>query len=639
MKVNVAKTAGFCFGVDRAIKIVNDLLKKGKKVCTLGAIIHNEYVVASLEKQGVIIVESIYDVPDGYTLVIRSHGVSKEIVSKLEEGNVEYVDATCPFVKKIHTIVDKESEKGKVVLIAGDREHPEVIGIQGHCKSDCYIFSNVDDLKRIVKMNELLLCKEIIMVSQTTFNVNEWIMCINLIKNTFTNIKIFDTICNTTQLRQQEAEELSKNSDIMIVVGGRNSSNTSKLYGICKKNCDTYFIESINDISAEILKGKKYVGITAGASTPNSIIEEVKGVMVGISKSEENASENFEEMLEESLKSLNSGGIVKGVVVKVTPTEVYVDVGRKQSGIVAKSELTTDPNDKIEDIVKVGDELELLIMRTNDQEGTIMLSKNRIDAKKGWNSLEAARENGDILNGTVKKVVNGGIVLSYKSMNVFIPASHVGGSRNVPLEDYVNKEVKFKIIEINKSRKRVVGSIKLVLEEERKKQLEKFWEEAEIGKEYEGKVKSITNYGVFVDLGCIDGMVHISELSWNRVKKPEDVLKIGDEVKVRIKSIDKDKNKISLTYKKDEDNPWNVIEKNYPVGTIFDAKVINVLPYGAFVEIIPGIDGLIHVSQIADHRIETPKEVLSVGDNVKVKVRELNAEKKRVSLTMKDIEQ
>ncbi len=638
MIVNVAKTAGFCFGVDRAVKIVNELLSQGKNVCTLGHIIHNNQVVSELKEKGVKIAESVCDVPEGYTLVIRSHGVSKEILCKLEEKKINYVDATCPFVKKIHNIVSRESANGKIVLIAGNEKHPEVAGIRGYCKSECYVFSCEEELKNIIENNKFLLCKEIITVSQTTFNLNEWIICINLIKNIFTNVKIFDTICNTTQLRQQEAEKISKISDIMLVIGGRHSSNTNKLYDICKKNCDTYFIETVEDVNPNILKNKKCVGITAGASTPDSIIREVKGVMVGNSKVEENVCENFEEMLEESLKKLSTGGVVKGTVVGVTPTEIYVDVGRKQSGIVTKSELTTDPNAKIEDIVKVGDELDLLIMRTNDQEGTIMLSKNRLEAKKGWDVLEKALDDGEVLTGVVRKVVNGGIVLNYKALNVFIPASHVGGARNVPLEDYVNKEVKFKIIEINKSRRRIVGSIRLVSDIERKEQLEKFWSEAEVGKTYVGKVKSITNYGVFVDLGCIDGMIHVSELSWNRVKKPSDVLKVGQEVEVRIKSLDKDKNKVALTYKKEEENPWKIVEEKYPVGTVFESKVVSILPYGAFVEVVPGIDGLIHVSQIADHRIETPKEVLSVGDVVKVKVRELNPENKRVSLTMKDID-
>ncbi len=632
MKIFVAKTSGFCFGVDRAVKSVEKLIAEGKKVCTLGPLIHNDVVTSKFERNGVITLNDYNDIPKGYVLVIRSHGVSKNVIDDIERKGINYIDYTCPFVKKIHKLVENDSKKGNIIFIAGDRNHPEVIGINGYCSNKSYIFKNLDELKKIISNNDFNTEYQATLVSQTTFNVNEWKICTDLIKKIFTNIKMYDTICNTTQLRQKEAEKLSKISDAMLVIGDKKSSNTNKLYDICKTNCKTYFIGKADDLPIEELKYLKFIGITAGASTPGSIIEEVKSVML------ENANnESFEAMLEESLKNLNTGSKVKGTVVRITPTEVYVDIGRKHLGIIPKNELSTELNFNTEDVVSVGDELDLLIMKTDDQEGTIMLSKNRIDARKGWNDLEKFLENGNIIKVKIIKSVNGGLVASYKSTEIFIPASQVGGSKEIPFESYVNKEVEIKVTEINKSRRRVIGSIKLVSNSKRKEELEKFWNEIEVGKQYRGKVKSITSYGVFVDLGCIDAMIHVSDLSWSRVNDPHDIVSIGQELDVRIKKFDKETSKVAVIYKKEGDNPWNQIKENFPIGTVFETEIISIMPYGAFAKVIPGVDGLIHVSQISDHRIESPKEVLSVGDKVKVKVRDIDDEKKKVSLTMKDL--
>lgn len=638
MRVTVAKTAGFCFGVERAVRMVNSLLDKGIKVCALGPIIHNEQVTGALKARGVVEVENADDVPAGYTLVIRSHGISKSDLDLIKKSKVPFEDATCPFVKKIHTIVEKESKSGKTILIAGDENHPEVKGIRGYCLGESFTVKDGEKLEELVREGKIDEKTEIILVAQTTFRKSEWGKCKSLTKNLFTNSSIYDTICNTTQLRQEEAKYLSKKSDCMVVIGGRNSSNTNKLFDICRNYCDAFFVETKDRLPIERLKNYKCAGITAGASTPGDIIREVRDVMAGITKEDGNNQENFEQLLEESLKGLGTGGRVKGTVANITPTEVYVDVGRKQAGVVPLSELTRDPNAKPEDIVKIGDELDLLITKVDDQEGMITLSKVRVDADNEWNAIVKSFGDKEVLTGIVKKVVKGGIIASYKFVNVFIPSSHVGGSKNIPFESYLNKEVRFRIIEIDKSRKRVVGSIRDVIDEERDAKLEKFWNDIEVGKKYVGTVRSMTNYGVFVDLGPIDGMVHISELSWNHVAKPSEVVEVGQEIEVRVKSFDKEKGKIALVYKKEEDNPWERIKREYPVGKSFEAEIVGILPYGAFARIEPGVDGLIHVSQISDHRIETPNEVLSIGDVVKVKVREIDEERKRVSLTMKDVD-
>ena len=641
MKIIVAHSAGFCFGVNRAVKMVNELLDQGKKVCTLGPIIHNPQTLAQLASRGVTIVESPDGVPPDSTMVIRSHGVSKAVYDSLLEKKADFVNATCPFVAKIHNIVSKASAEGKTVLIAGDAHHPEVEGIRGHCTGKCYVFKNAGELQNILEHFPVAQEDSPCVVAQTTFSVSEWENCLEMLKRVYTNATIFDTICNATAKRQSEAEFLSRQCDVMIVIGGRESSNTAKLRDVCMKNCTTYLIETADELPLSVLKESECIGITAGASTPASIIKEVLDTMSEINEGagqdlmENNAEGNFEEMLEESLKNLNTDEKVRGVVVGITPSEVYVDVGRKQAGFIPAAELSADPNVRPEDLVKVGDEMDLLIMRTNDQEGTIMLSKKRLDAAKGWETVTAAEENEAVLTGVVTEVIKGGVIAVTNGVRVFIPASQATASRGDSLEDLLKKEVNFRIIEVNRGRRRAVGSIRSVLKDERKAQAEKFWETAEEGKEYTGVVKSLTAYGAFVDLGGIDGMIHISELSWGRIKHPSEVVNVGNTVQVYIKGLDQEKGKISLGYKRAEDNPWEVLKRDYPVGTVCDVTIVGMTAFGAFARIIPGIDGLIHISQIADHRIEKPQDVLKVNDVVKAKITEIDFDKKRVSLSIR----
>jgi 4-hydroxy-3-methylbut-2-enyl diphosphate reductase len=635
----VAKSAGFCFGVNRAVQMVHTLLDEGKQVCTLGPIIHNPQTLRRFEQRGVQIVSRPDEVPDQTTLVIRSHGVAENVFNEIENRAIECCDATCPFVQKIHRIVAAESKAGKTILIAGDASHPEVEGIIGYCRSRCFVFKNADELQNILNQASFGREESICVVSQTTFRVNEWENCLKIIKRVYTNALVFDTICNATAIRQSEATELSRQCDAMIVIGGRQSSNTAKLFELCKKNCAAYLVESADELPLSALSRVGCIGITAGASTPASIIKEVFDTMSelnqGAGPKEDNTEGSFEEMLEESLKTLNTDEKVHGVVVGVTPSEVLVDVGRKQAGYVPASELSADPNAKPEDLVKVGDELDLLIMRTNDQEGTIMLSKRRFDAGKGWEKVAAAEEDQTVLDGVVTEIIKGGLIAVTNGVRVFVPASQATASRSDPIEDLLKKEVKFRIIEVNRGRKRAVGSIRSVLKDERKALAEKFWETAEVGKQYTGKVKSLTSYGAFVDLGGIDGMIHISELSWTRIKHPSEVVNVGDEVTVYIKGLDQEKGKISLGYKKPEDNPWVILEREYPIGSEVEVKIVGITTFGAFAQVIPGIDGLIHISQIADHRIEKPQDVLQINDVVKVKIIDIDFDKHRVSLSIR----
>lgn len=640
MNISVAKSAGFCFGVNRAIKTVNSLLEENKKTCTFGPIIHNMEVVRELEQKGCMAVDDLSLVPKDTTLVIRSHGVPLYITEKINELGISCVDATCPFVKKIHNIVESESKDGRAIFVAGNKNHPEVQGIISHCNGELFTFNNNEELEKLEEIIPFEKNNPISVVAQTTFDTKEWKKCLKTVKKVYTNAKIFDTICNATQVRQNEAEQIAEHSDMMIVIGDRHSSNTGKLFDICKRRCEkTFLVETAQELNTFELRSVKTIGVTAGASTPARIIKEVLDKMSEEMKSSitNETEESFEALLEESLKNLNTNERVKGVVVSIDPSAVYVDVGRKQTGYIPASELSNDPTVTPEDVVKVGDEIELLIMKTNDQEGTIMLSKRRVDAQKGWEELEAKAETKDILTGKITAVVKGGVSLIYNNVRIFIPASQATVSRSENLEDLVGKEVEFRLIEVSQRgrRRQAVGSIRSVRMDEINKQRDAFWETAEVGKEYTGIVRSIENYGAFVDLGGVSGMIHISELSWQRVKHPSDVVSIGEEVKVYIKEINQETHKISLGYKDPNGNPWDILKRDFPVDTVAKVTIVGITDFGAFANIIPGVDGLIHISQIANKRIDKPQDVLKVGQEVEAKITAIDFDKKRVSLSMR----
>lgn len=635
-KITLAKTAGFCFGVDRAVNMVYSLSEK-QRVCTLGPIIHNSEMVRELEQKGVIIANTPKEVPSGYTVVIRSHGVPQSVYDEIHSLNLNYSDATCPFVSKIHKTVAKAGRENSVVLIIGDKNHPEVKGIEGHCCGEFFAVKNHIEAEKLIETTPRLKTNPLTVVAQTTFDVSEWKKSLKVIKKLCTNAVIFDTICNATAERQEEARILAERSDLMIVIGDKTSSNTCKLYDICSRVCkNTYLVETYKELKDIDLSSACNIGVTAGASAPARIIKEVLDTMAEnqVNSSEEQ-EQDFASMLEEHMQSFNTDGRVKGVVERITPNEIFVDVGRKQAGVVKLSELTDDPNAKIEDLVKVGDTLDLLIMRTNDQEGTIMLSKKRVDAQKGWDVIKEALESKEILTGVVTEINNGGVIAVTNGVKVFIPASQATASRNESTEGLLKKEVSFRIIDVNDRRRRAVGSIRSVLNEEKNKAREEFWKNCEVGKTYTGTVKSLTSYGAFVDIGGVDGMIHISELSWNRIKHPSEVVNVGDTVEVYVKDIDTEKHNISLGYKKAEDNPWEILKNNYPEGSVVEVEIVGLTQFGAFAKIIPGIDGLIHISQIADRRIEKPQDELSIGQKVMAKITAIDFDKKRVSLSIR----
>ena len=646
MKITKAETAGFCFGVNRAVNMVYDLLDSGKQVCTLGPIIHNPQLVAELEGRGVRIVSSPEEVNEGETLVIRSHGVEKSVYDNACNLGVDVADATCPFVAKIHKIVAENSAKGAVTIIAGDRDHQEVKGIIGHCLGEYFVVASEEELDVILENERKIGENDLIFVSQTTFNAQIWEKLQKKLKKLYTNAKIFDTICNATSLRQSEADKLSKLSDAIIVIGGRHSSNTAKLYSVCKHNCaKTFLIETASELCFNSLKDCRNIGVVAGASTPAGIIKEVIDTMMeNLQPTEEQVEETavqktFEEMTDEeafeaSLSGLTGDQKVEGIVVAVNPTEITVDIGRGVTGYISAAEYSSDPDVKLTDEVKVNDKLNLIIMKINDQEGTAMLSKRRFDAIAGWDKIVAAKESGEVVTGFVKDIIKGGVVAYTNNVRVFIPASQATASRNDSLEDLKGKEVSFRIIEIGRGR-RAVGSIRSVLRDERRAAAQEIWDNIEVGDRFTGTVKSLTNYGAFVDIGGVDGMIHVSELSWTRIKNPSEVVLVGDTVEVYVKAVDKEKKKISLGYKKEDENPWVIFQKNYEVNDVVKVTIVSMTTYGAFARIIPGIDGLIHISQIADKHIAKPQDELTVGQEVEAKIIAVDNDKKRVSLSIR----
>ena len=635
MSVRVAKSAGFCFGVSRAVELVEQAAQAGKKVATLGPIIHNRHVVDKFEKMGVRVIDTPEEALPGETVIIRSHGVSRGVYERLERQNVEIIDATCPFVKRIHTIVSRAEEEERLPIIIGTPTHPEVEGIAGWC-TDCRVFAGPEDLENWAKANEKLRDSAICIVSQTTSTESLWKLCCEIAKKQFTNLKIFDTICRATEYRQSEAAELSEVCQAMVVVGDPKSSNTGRLAMICREHCDKVFlVDNAAELKAEDFSGVSDVGITAGASTPAWIIKEVNKTMSEITNAEAVQEENFAELLEQSIKTLNTGDKVVGTVTGIGNTEVQVDLGTKHAGYIPYDEVSNDPSVKPEDILKVGDEIEVFVVRVNDQEGTVQLSKKKLDGLKVWDDMAQWVEDKTTVEGTITEENKGGLVANVKGIRVFIPASQSGIAKGGDMAGMVGKTVQMKITEVNRARRRVIGSIRAVTSEARKAAQEKIWSEIEVGKKYHGVVKSLTSYGAFVDIGGVDGMVHVSELSWNRIKTPADVVKVGDEIDVYVISFDPEKHKISLGYKTAEMNPWNQFMTNYSVGDVVDAKIVKLMTFGAFAEILPGVDGLIHISQIADRRIGKPEDVLSEGQEVKVKITDVDAENKRISLSIR----
>ena len=688
--------------------------KDGGKIYLIGRIIHNDAFIEEIKSKGVIVIEDedikdikkIEEISDNSAVVIRAHGIEKnlhELLEKIKDSkNIKIVDATCECVRKMHKIAEQNTgeEKDTFTLIIGDKNHPEIVALDSYVNGERRIIKNFEEVKDFSFFDEILnkKFKKLIILAQTTHNIEDYEKCSSFIKEkcggTSTAPVFFETICGETEKRQAEAELLSRTSDVMIVVGGLRSSNARKLYEICEKNCaNSYIVETSEQLPLDIFKNlfgdlrdskdlKKLkkekdavkVSITAGASTPDSTIMEVKKIMTDtineiaektegtevvetaktvettgnieegvensadVSDSDANKGEkSFAELLDETFAAAahRRGDRVKGIISYISDGEIHVDLGYKYTGLLAFDEATDDSSVDLKDIFKVGEEIETQIIKINDQDGTALLSKKRIDSNDNWDKIIKFHEEGTVIEGKVVQVVNGGIIVLIDFIKVFVPASHADVSKDTDLNTLVNRKVKVKIIDINTMKRRAIASIRNASSEERKVNEEKLWAEIELNKRYKGVVKSIANYGVFVDIGGIDGMIYKTELSWSRVKHPSEILKLGDNIEVYIKDFDAEKRRISLGYKNEEDNPWTKFTNETNVGDVVDAKILNMMPFGAFAEIVPGVDGLIHISQIASKKISKPSDILDVGDIVQVKITDINPEAKKISLSMR----
>ena len=641
MNIKVAENSGFCFGVRRAYDTAVSLAEngKGKKIYTVGKLIHNEKVVNELSALGALpldrdgIENAALSADENTFFIIRAHGADAEttaLLEKAEKNGAQIVDCTCPFVKKIHTIMDENTSGDTLTLIYGDSTHPEVKGILGHVKGEKLVFSSEDDIKAAIESKKIQSGGEIrvIVASQTTQNKENYKKIKKFIKNLYTNLIFFDTICNVTENRQKETEDMARECDVMLIVGDKNSSNTNKLFEISRAVCEkTYFIESPADIPQINTQTPIMIGVAAGASSPDCLIKEVINTM--------SEQENFAQLLEESFKTLNTGDTVTGIVTYVSGTEVKLDLGSKCTGVLTLENVTDDPSAKLEDMFKLGDEVTAVAVRVSDVEGIAVLSKKKSDASLSWDKVKEAAESGEVLEGKVIEAVKGGVIISALSQKIFVPGSPTPVPKDGDLQTLVGTVQKFKIIDVKDDRHRAVGSIRVVAREERRAKEEAFWNEIEEGKHYEGTVKSLTSYGAFVDLGGIDGMVHTSELSWLRISKPSDVVSVGDKLDVFVKSFDREKGRISLGYKTEETNPWKLFREQYNEGDVVNVKVVSMMPFGAFAQIIPGVDGLIHISQIANKKLASPAEVLSKGQLVDAKITEIDEEGKKVSLSVR----
>lgn len=635
MNIYLAEQSGFCFGVKRAVqealKVKEDY---NKRVYTLGPLIHNNDVVDFLKNKDIYPIElkDIGTLCPGDVIIIRSHGVPLAVREQLEEKKLVVLDATCPFVSNIQHIVRKHYKLGYKIVIIGDPTHPEVIGINGWCDNMATITRDgceITDFKG-----------KICVVAQTTEKQETWEKVLSEIVKNSKEFTGFNTICKATSKRQQCALELSKNVDMMVVIGGKNSSNTTKLYEICSENCEnTIHVENSDEIPMELINDNtKSIGVTAGASTPDWIIKEAISKM-----SYENNIENNEqlEFMEKNNGQIAVGQVIKGEVISVNEKEAFLNIGYKVDGILPKDEVTKDYSHNLTELLKEGDAIDVKVIKRRNDDGYVVLSQIELQREKAYEEIKNSKETNTIINVLIREASNAGLVGSYKGVRVFIPASHVELFHGSNLQDYVGKKLDVNIIEFseNNNKTRIVASRRELLKAEKSKVEAAAWGTIEKDTTVQGEVKRLTDFGAFVDINGLDGLLHVSELSWGRVNRPGDVLKVGDVLNVYILDVDKEKKKLSLSLKKLIENPWNNIDSKYPVGNVVMGKVVRFANFGAFVELEPGVDGLVHISQISTKRINKPDNVLSIGEVVKAKIIDVDTEQRKIGLSIREVDE
>ena len=638
MEIILAKHSGFCFGVNRAIDMAfSEAEKKDRQghLFTCGYLIHNKDVVKRLESMGVAMIESLDEASEGDTVIVRSHGEPREFYEKAESKGIKLIDTTCIFVKKIHDIVAEAHNAGIPVIVIGDREHQEVKATNGWCGYSAYLIGDAEEAGQIT---DELRDKKPIIVCQTTIKEELLKKVLKVFDESGITYDIHNTICNATRERQESCAELAAKVDAMIVIGDEHSSNSRKLYEIAKKNNEnSIFIENANNNLLNRLTKYNTIGCIAGASTPEWIIKEVISHMSeNVNKSmEKNPMMDFMDDIEKSLRLPKPGDIVDGKIDQVMSDAVIVNMGCKKDGILRSDEVALEEGQSLADLYKVGDEIKAKVIKSDDGEGGIMLSTKRLVAVENYAELEAAMENRENITVTLTRAVNGGVIAAYKEITGFIPMSQLSDRYVENAEEFLGQTFDVRVIRVDTKRNRAVFSRKAILVDEKRKAVAEIWENLNVGDIVEGKVMRFTDYGAFVDIGGVDGLLHISEISWGKLKHPEEVLKIGDIINVKILSLNEEKGKISLGLKQTQPEPWTLVGEKYQVGDVLEGKVVQIKEYGAFVELEAGLDGLVHISEIANKRVENVFDELKVGEIVNVKIMEIDPDKRRISLSIK----
>ena len=644
MEIIVAENSGFCFGVKEAMKKTQETIKenegKGRRIYTYGPLIHNTQVTRELEKQGVRCIDSLEEIMEGSIVIVRSHGVPKSFYQQAEQKKIEVVDATCGHVRKIQETARQNYEKGKKVIIIGNKNHPEVIGINGWCGNSATIIENKEDAKIISSDN-------ICIVAQTTITKSLWDEVISILDNKLLSIEKHNTICLATEKRQKSCEETAKRVEAMIIIGGKHSSNTQKLYAISKKFCKiSYFIETKDDLPLNDFKKYNKIGIAAGASTPEWIIKEVITVMSETSfrgeteTTKESDSENqmydLMDEIEKSLRIPGRGEIVKGTIIQVRDNEIVVNLGCKKDGIIPKEEISTNSEDSLTSMYSYGDEIEAQVLKTDDGEGNLLLSKKKLEANEHWNDISQLYRDKSTIEVKVKNKVRGGVIATYKEISGFMPVSQLSDRYIEDVNEFIGQVLPVKVTQLDKKKNKIIFSHRTYLDEEKALNIEKIWNSISEEDVVEGKVMRFTDYGAFVDIGGIDGLLHISEISWGKISHPSDVLKIGQTINVKILSIDKQNEKVSLGLKQTTAEPWEQVDSKYHVDEIIDGKVVQIKDYGVFVEIEPGMDGLVHISEMAHKHVANPASEVKIGEIVQAQILDIDKENKRISLSIKE---
>lgn len=636
MIIKLAEHSGFCFGVKEALKKAEQTIEENKgkdlKIYSCGPLIHNKSVTDELADKGLGIINSPEEAEEGAIVIVRSHGEPEVFYRKAEARSLQIIDATCPFVKRIQQLVREAKNQGFHIVVVGDRNHPEVIGINGWCDNEASIVASVEDAEKVA-------ADRLFIVAQTTITAELFDEVVAFFKQKNKNIVVHNTICKATEERQKSCKETAIDSDIMVIIGGSESSNSKKLYEIAKKYCgNTYFIENKETLPLKEVEKCNRIGIAAGASTPERIIKEVIATMSELftENKKDNMMHDLMDEIEKSLRLPRSGEIVTGEVIQVSNREIVVNLGCKKDGIIPREEFTLEGNQELTDLFKEGDEIQAKVLKTDDGDGNILLSKKKLEVNEHWDEINNALENKSFVNAKIVKEVKGGVIAVYKEVSGFIPLSQLSDKFIDKADEFIGKTVPVKVTRVDQKRNKVVFSHKAFLSEERQKKVQQIWDSLHVGDVVDGTVMRFTEYGAFVDIGGIDGLLHISEISWGKLKHPQEALKIGEKIQVKILSMNTEKGKISLGLKQNRPEPWTVIDEKYQVGQAISGKIVQIKDYGAFVELEPGLDGLVHISEIAYKRVTNIADEISVGQEVTAKILEIDKDRKRISLSIKD---